>query len=562
MSRLKQKSNKRTKSLSSRHVSNDNSRIKLEVAINQSLARKDFDVACVLIERYVDKYQADLTYHQLCVIANTLCLNNKLKEAFDLCMRAMRMDANASAAPEVLFWIYHNKGDKQAFTVIDRLIESGPANRRSDYLYWKAVHANNQSLPDVVLACVKEAGGPPDVSHEKYQEIIYSTIAALCALSRIEEAEEIAGQVPEELMFETRYLPMAFAEIYKNQGRSDEVVRIYDRFLEKNPGVIEARWNRALANLTIGQLDKGWEDFECRWDWASFPSTEKKFSIPKWNGQDLSGKSILLWAEQGLGDQIMFLSLALPLIQNRQIRVAIEVGEKLVDVVCAWYPEAHVSALENFDCIDSEQYAEFDYHLPIGSLTKHFLPNIDAVRSRPIRFLRSDQKLKNQLMELSGFDPELPLVGICWRSSFITSQRATIYLNVFAAQKIAAELEGVCNFVSLQYDLKAHEIEVLDQQPNIFIPQDDFYVDVTSHAKHIGICDFVVTAGTVTSQLAGIFNRNTLIWGRGAWTFLGQDQYPWYPNHATIQVPVNYSKSSLVVALARWLRTAVSSITV
>ena len=531
------------------------SRHNLEVAINQSLARKEFDAACLLIDRYVQKYEADLSYEQLCVIANTLCLNDRLQEAFDLCMRAIRMDANAAAAPEVLFWVYQNKNDPQALKVIDRLIESGPTKRRSDYLYWKAIYANNHSLPDLVLACVEQAGGPPDASFEKYQEVVYSTIMALCSLEQIEDAEKLAATVPEHLVYTTKYLPMAFAQIHQTRGDIEKVVKIYDNFLERHPNVVEARWNRALANLSAGYLEQGWKDHEVRWDWKGFPSTEKKLSAPKWDGEDLKGKHILLWAEQGLGDQIMFLSLALPLIRNTGARVSIEVDPKLVALVSAWYPEAAVSGLEKFDCVGLSEYASLDYHLPIGSLPKHYLPDIDHLRQRPVRFLRGDPALKASILHTANFeDPTLPLVGVCWRSSMLTTQRTGAYLSVEAVVKLATELKGMCNLMSLQYAMKESELAALANYPNVFVPEDDFFSNVTSHAKHIGVCDMVVTAGTLTSQIAGIFDRNTLIWGVGGWPFFGERQYPWYRNHAAIALEANHDKASLANQLVRWTR--------
>ena len=538
---------------------NQKSRIQLETAINRSLSQKEFDAACLLIDRYVKKYEHDLSYEQLCVIANTLCLNSRLEEAFDICMRAMRMDANSPAAPEVLFWIYQNKSDKQALVVIDRLIESGPADRKSTYLYWKAIYANNHALPDLVLACISDAGGPPGPAFEKYQEVTYSLIMALCMLGNIEEAEKIASEVPQELKFKTRYLPMAFAQISQARGCIADSVQIYDEFLAKNPDVPEARWNRALANLAAGNLKQGWRDFECRWDWKGYPSTEKKLSIPKWNGEPLDGKTLLLWAEQGLGDQILFLTLALPLIRDTEIQISIEVDNKLVELVSAWYPEATVSRLENFDCADEKGYERFDYHLPIGSLPRFFLPDIEHLHQRPIRLLRGDLILKKSVLENAKFeDPTLPLVGICWRSSLLNSQRNSGYLNVEAAAKLASELKGRCNFVSLQYAMQDSELSVLAEHSNVFVPEEDFFSDVTSHAKYIGICDLIVTAGTLTSQIAGIFDRNTLTWGIGGWTFLGERQYPWYRNHAAIALEANYDKASLVNQLVRWTRLSLN----
>ena len=533
----------------------------LETLINLSLSRKEFDNACLLIDTYIDRYEDQLSYHELCVIANTLVLNDRLKQAFEIVMRALKSDPNRHEAPEVLFWVYQNRNDKQALTVIDRLIESGPSEKRATYLYWKALYGNNNSLPKLVLECVELAGGPPEQSFEKFHEVTYSLILAYCTLGMIDEAEAIVSNIPAEIIHETRYLPMALAQVSQARGENQKVVDIYDAFLDKHPDVVEAKWNRALANLAAGNLEQGWKDHEIRWQWKGFPSTEKKLAVPKWTGEPLEGKRILLWAEQGMGDQIMFLTLALPLIKNFGAEVSIEVDKKLVEIVATWYPEADVSALEHFECVDSAHYSNLDYHLPIGSLPLHFLPNIEALQKRPIRFLRGDLSLRNSVIEKASFVRSgIPLVGVCWRSSLLNSQRSSGYLNVEAVTKIARDLEGVCNFVSLQYAMTEKEIELLSVLPNVFVPGDDFYSDITAHGRYIGICDFVVTAGTLTSHLAGLFNRNTLIWGGFGWSFLGQRSYPWYPNHATLAVGRMHSKSSLVYQLTKWLKLAAEHI--
>ena len=176
------------------------------------------------------------------------------------------------------------------------------------------------------------------------------------------------------------------------------------------------------------------------------------------------------------------------------------------------------------------------------------------LRERPIRFLRSNQSLKSDLVQRAAFNPELPIIGLCWRSSFVNSARTVGYLNVDAMVKIIKDLGGAANFFSLQYSMTDEEIEALSVFNNVFVPPEKFFTDVASHAQHIGICDVVLTAGTLTSQLAGVFNRNTLTWGVGGWTFLGQRQYPWYPNHAALAVSPNVSKSSLVLQITKWLR--------
>ncbi|MDC1319575.1 hypothetical protein N8Y93_02650 [Litorivicinus sp.] len=528
-------------------------RDKLENLINQTLARHDYEAASLIMDQYLKKFEDDMSYDQLCVIANTLSLLERNEQAFKLTMRALRMNSDNPGAPEILFWIYLNRGDKQALTVIDRLIEDGPAERRQSYLYWKVLYANNTKDSEMLFSCIEVAGGLPSLDFDKYHHVVFSYIVALCESGRADEAEPVLEGIPREIFFNTQYLPMAEAHLKKTLGQYGEAVSIYEEMLKRHPGIPEATWNKSLAHLSLGQLEQGWVDHEARWDWAGYPSPKRLFDTPKWEGQPLENRSILIWAEQGLGDQIMFLTLALPIIRNPLTRVVIEVSEKLVELFTVWYPEAEVRPFGDIDVRGNANYSEFDYQVPSASLMKHFLPDIESVRSRPIRFLGHDAQLKKEVLEKTS---ELPLVGICWRSSVVTKDRSSHYLNVHAVEKIAREMKGLANVVCLQYAMDSDEREILGSIDNVYISEADFYDDILTHTRHIGICDYVITPPTVVSQIAGICNKNTLTWGLKSWVFLGQRQYPWYPNHATLELSDNYSVSSLVYGVSKWIRSA------
>ena len=528
-----------------------------EHLINQCLKRAAFEEAAILVRKYVDAYDAELTYGQLCVLANALMLANELAEAFKLVMRALKVDGNAPQAPEVLFWVYHAKGDKQALTVLKRLQEDGPKDRKSTYLYWEALHWNNHSNPEKCLDAIARAGGTPDHTFKNYPEVIFSFIRSLVSLGEIDKAVEEFERIPSPIAKRSHYVAMAKASIHKFKGDMKQVLETYIDLSEKYP-VPEILWNRALAHLSVGELEEGWKHYDIRWKWKGFPSPKMHFDAPMWNGEALSGRSIVIWGEQGLGDQIMFLSLLLPLIKEDNVSIHLITHPKIVTLVQAWYPETTVSAVDRLDLRNVPEFEAFDYHLPVGSLPRFFLNTHETLISHPKRFLTADPALRAEIDgAFQSADPTLPLVGICWRSSLVNDARSNGYLNATAVSKIASDLSGVANFVSLQYAMDEKELNLLNPLDNVFIPEPNFYHDVLSHAKHVGICDFVITPATATSQLAGIFNRDTLTWGVGGWSFLGQRRYPWYPNHASLAIENNHSKSSLVLHLTRWLSAAI-----
>lgn len=530
-------------------------RVKTELLINQLLARCDWEGASVLLEAYMDQYGDDVSYDHLNVFGDILQKAKKLEAAHAVFTRAIKLDGSRYEAPEGLFWLYFEMGDKQCDTVLRRLLEDGPESRRIDYLYWGALRANNIHEHAQVLDLVEQAGGLPDPSYERFSEVSYAYLNALCASDRAQEALDRLEAISLASRHGNKNFELIGGIILRTLGRTQDAIEHYTQVLTRMPDLPEARWNRGLARLELGDLG-GWQDYEIRWQWEGFPSKLKKMSARMWNGESLDGKKILLWGEQGLGDQVLFLTLALPIIKANNAQVTIEVLPKLIGLVKTWYPEAEVRALNTFDCIGDPDYDDYDYQLPVGSLPVHFMNTQASIRQRPIRFLRPNLDFRRSFIERFNISPDQTLLGVCWRSSNIEKSRVLGYLNVQFVVSLANELPDNVTLVTLQYGITPEERAVLDACRNVVIPDVDFFEDVSAHAMHIGICDLVVAPRTLTLQLAGLFGRNTLSWGIDGWSFLGERQYPWYPTIASLALEKNFSHSSLVYALKKWVDVA------
>src|SRR4029079_962539 len=112
-------------------------------------------------------------------------------------------------------------------------------------------------------------------------------------------------------------------------GRPAEAIVAFDRALALKPDYVDARWNRALSKLKVGELDEGWRDYEYRWQLKTL-SGRAMPPQPLWMGkEDLAGKSILLQCEQGLGDTIQFIRFA-PKVALRGAKVVLQVQTPLV----------------------------------------------------------------------------------------------------------------------------------------------------------------------------------------------------------------------------------------
>src|SRR5262249_8103017 len=141
--------------------------------------------------------------------------------------------------------------------------------------------------------------------------------ASAQTLTNLGEALREQGNLEEgaELCRQAAELQPDFVEAHNNLGlalqmlgRPQQAIACYERALQLHPNYPDARWNRSLLLLLAGDFNQGWQEYEWRWQCKGFPP--RGFRQPLWSSEDLTGKTILLHAEQGLGDTIQFIRYA------------------------------------------------------------------------------------------------------------------------------------------------------------------------------------------------------------------------------------------------------------
>ena len=179
------------------------------------------------------------------------------------------------------------------------------------------------------------------------------------------------------------------------------------------------QWNLSLSQLQNGFLEEGLLGYEKRFEWEEIPTPIRKFSIPKqWHpGVDPQSK-VMLWWEQGIGDQIRFWS-ALPLFQKEFPNLILEPSEKTYEIISSSFPDLTVR-YDNVNINDLTSYKEdFDYHLPIGSMFTHVLKKYsNELKQNDFTldwsFLRADPLRKNfwqSKLQAMSDKPKLGFVG-------------------------------------------------------------------------------------------------------------------------------------------------------
>ena len=163
-----------------------------------------------------------------------------------------------------------------------------------------------------------------------------------------------------------------YADAFSNRGtvlrelkRIDEAIGSYNQAIAIDPHHIESHWNSANCNLMKGNFDLGWQFYEWRWLDGSFESKPLKSNKPAWNYQKIN-KRLLIWEEQGIGDQILFGSLLSELLEIMP-DLLVKIDKRLIPIFKRSFPKIKFYP-HDADVPESD----YDIHLPIGSLGKCF----------------------------------------------------------------------------------------------------------------------------------------------------------------------------------------------
>jgi len=312
--------------------------------------------------------------------------------------------------------------------------------------------------------------------------------------------------------------------VLQDLHRHREALEAYARVRALQPGHAEGEWNESVCRLLLGDFKAGWPLFESRWSSGQMIAEFKPVQ-PRWDGRRISGR-LLVWGEQGVGDQIHQLGMTERLPECAD-EVVLAVSEKLLPLVARSVPGWRVIGLR---AAEREACAA---QIPLGSLGAWFRPDWSAFPGRR-RYLEADaQKVAALRRRLRGDGRRL--VGLSWHS---------IAPKVGAAKSLElAALEPLLRrpdlrFVSLQYGDTAAERRAVRERFGVevaAVDELDLFNDLDSLAALVAACDTVVTISNTTAHLAGALGVDTqLMLPRGVarhWYWHeGRDDSPWYPS--------------------------------
>lgn len=297
-------------------------------------------------------------------------------------------------------------------------------------------------------------------------------------------------------------------------GQADEGLACYDRALSLRPDFAAAHGNRSMALLLKGEFERGWEDYEWRWQAETFTSVRRDFARPRWNGSALAGRTILLHAEQGMGDAIQF-ARYVPLVAARGGAVVLACQPELVRLFQTLRGTARV--------VSYDEIPNFDCHLPLMSLPRLFGTRPDTIPA-DIPYLGVDADLARRWSERIDRTPGLK-VGIVWQGN--PAQR------VNRARSCPTRLIGGLAAVPAVRLFSLQKESGADGIPDGVVDLGRDFTDFADTAAAISRLDAVVSVCTSVVHLAGALGCPTLVMlGHAAdWRWLqDREDSPWYPS--------------------------------
>jgi tetratricopeptide (TPR) repeat protein len=317
----------------------------------------------------------------------------------------------------------------------------------------------------------------------------------------------------------------------QEQGRFDDAVKLYDEALRRDPGMQEARLNRALIYLARGKYARGWEEYEARHR-ASTHFVRRFDRYPEWNGAPAPDRTLLVYGEQGLGDEIMFAS-CLPEAIASARRCVIDCSPKLEALFRRSFPAATVHGGPQTES-DTEWLARvppIDMQIAIGGLPRHFRRSESAF-PRHVGYLKADAgktaRWRERLSRLGG----TLKVGISWRGGTSKTRRDTRSLTLDQLLPVLAAPGA--RFVSLQYTDCRDELARLQSVHGVTVHHwQEAIDDYDETAALVAALDLVVSVQTAVVHLGGALGKPVwvLVPAVPEWRYLVHgDRLPWYPS--------------------------------
>ena len=311
-------------------------------------------------------------------------------------------------------------------------------------------------------------------------------------------------------------------------GEFERAIAHFDELIRENPETVEYRWNRALCFLQRGNYSRGWPDYELR-HVRGGRDVRRDFGLPVWDGNSPADSSVLVYGEQGVGDEIMFAS-CLPDLIERKAGVVLECDARLATLFARSFPAIVVrGAARDGDRAWLQRYPALKAQIAIGSLpgilrtaAENFPKHGGYLVADPARI----ERWRLRFAALAG-----PVIGLSWRGGTRKTRTDLRSMDVQEFLPLAALKQH--RFVCLQRGDCKDEIDAARAAGLDMQRWPEAFDDIEELAALIAVLDRVVSVDNTVVHLAGALGKScfAILSRVPDWRYRSEgDDMPWYPS--------------------------------
>lgn len=312
--------------------------------------------------------------------------------------------------------------------------------------------------------------------------------------------------------------------------RWDKALSDFELAVKMEPNNPDIQWTCSLMYLQLGRFPEGWENIDARWKSDRFDSARLKTKTPLWRPGH--GRDVLVWSEQGVGDQILYCSM-LGTMRSDVSDMLVMVDVRLIPLLERGYPDIRF-------CPQNVRVKGIDSNIPMGSIGRHYVSELAEIpRVRKTEYLKADPARVEALRAKLGIQPDEFVIGLSWSSAApAIGDHKSVQLEALSALFDIPNVRVInmqyTNSFKQIYDFEAktgHRVEV--------VPSIDNRDDLDGLAALMMLCDCVVSVSNATAHLAGALGVKTfMLDGNKLWfwgNLTSDNRSLWYPSVKTYQ---------------------------
>jgi len=489
---------------------------------NALFDQKRFDAAITAYRRGLDTEPDHAGLH--CALGAALYRQSRLEDAIRSFRRTIAIDPDNVAAPRLMALVLHEAGHREEAV---RLYREVSARDPSDHV-----------ILSNLGACLFELG--------QYDEAI-----GCCELALAVKPDYAPAHTNLGIVFEAQNLVEAAVEAHRraialepdyakghanlavalrNAGEIDEAIAVSRRAIALDPEQPLAHYNHAHFLLMNGEFEAGFEEYQWRRQCKMLADGDPVFDEPEWKGEPLAGRTLLLFAEYGLGDVINFVRyVPMAMARAGSGRIVLQVQPAVASLIRAMLPEITVLAR-------GETLPPFDLQLPLMSLPRVFRTTVETIPAS-IPYLHADPaKLVRWHQALAG-DTALK-VGVVWAGN--PRHKGDRQRSVPAEAVLPQLIMPGVQLYSLQKEPRREDAPVLRRLAGAVVDLAPTLGDFADTAAAVSALDLVIAVDTAVAHVAGALGRPVWMLCPYAldWRWLrDREDTPWYPTMRLFRQP-------------------------